>query len=53
MINTEDGSVRWARAAVAEEMSVSCTMMCEALVAVKRCAIAGGELFGERKRTPG
>ena len=52
MINTEGASARWVRATVAEESNVSCTMMCEALVAVKRCAIAGGELFGERRRTP-
>ena len=37
---------------MAEEISVFCTMTREALVAAKRCAIAGGELFG-RKRTPG
>lgn len=53
MIDTDDGSARRVSAAAAEESSVSCTMMWEALVTVKRCAIAGGELFGERKRTPG
>ena len=53
MIDTEDGSARWVNAAVAEGSIVSCTMMCEALVTVKRCAFAGGELLGERKEMPG
>lgn len=52
MIDTDDGSARCVSAAVAEENIVSCTMIWEALVTVKRCAIPAGELFGERKRTP-
>jgi hypothetical protein len=52
IIVTELGSLRCARAAVAEGNSTSCTIMWAAFVTVSRWAIAGGELFGDKKSTP-
>ena len=52
MIVTELGSVRWVEAAVAEGNIMSCTIIWVAFVKVNRWAIAGGEVFGDRKSTP-
>jgi hypothetical protein len=52
MIVTELGLSRWVRAAVAEGSSTSCTITWVAFVTVNKWAIAGGELFGDKKSTP-
>jgi hypothetical protein len=52
MIVTELGLLKYVRAAVAEGSSTSCTIMWVAFVTVNRWAIAGGELFGDKKSTP-